>query len=72
MNKKRIFILNGHPAEVSLSKKLAETYADAAIAAGHEVRITHLNDRSLWSTEAQLAQFALRVRKHRNQHPNLI
>ena len=46
MNKKRIFILNGHPAEVSLSKKLTETYADAAIAEGHEVRITHLHDLS--------------------------
>jgi hypothetical protein len=29
MNKKRIFILNGHPAAASLSRKLAETYADA-------------------------------------------
>jgi NAD(P)H dehydrogenase (quinone) len=44
MNKKRIFILNGHPAAASLSRKLAETYADAAIAAGHKVRITHLHD----------------------------
>ncbi len=46
MNTKRVFILNGHPGEVSLSRKLAETYADAAIAAGHEVRITHLHDLS--------------------------
>ncbi|MFT4639962.1 MAG: NAD(P)H dehydrogenase (quinone) [Verrucomicrobiales bacterium] len=29
-----------------MSKKLAETYADAAIAAGHEVRIIHLHDLS--------------------------
>jgi putative NADPH-quinone reductase len=41
---KRIFILNGHPAETSLSRTLAQTYADAAIAAGHEVRLTHLHD----------------------------
>jgi NAD(P)H dehydrogenase (quinone) len=44
MNTKRIFILNGHPAQTSLSKKLAETYAAAAVAAGHEVRVTHLHD----------------------------
>jgi NAD(P)H dehydrogenase (quinone) len=59
MNTKRIFILNGHPAQVSLSKKLAETYADAAIAAGHEVRIIHLHDLSfdvsgLWSTTSRI------------------
>ena len=44
MTTKRIFILNGHPGESSLSRKLAETYATAAINAGHEVRITHLHD----------------------------
>ena len=44
MTKKRIFVLNGHPAETSLSRTLAETYADAARQAGHEVRITHLHD----------------------------
>lgn len=41
---KRIFILNGHPAEHSLSRTLVEAYADAARQAGHEVRITHLHD----------------------------
>lgn len=46
MTNKRIYILNGHPAEVSLSRSLAETYAEAAVAAGHEVRITHLHDLS--------------------------
>ena len=46
MSTKRIFILNGHPAQASLSRKLAETYAAAAIAAGHEIRITHLHDLS--------------------------
>ncbi|MFK7944457.1 MAG: NAD(P)H-dependent oxidoreductase [Paracoccaceae bacterium] len=43
---KRIYILNGHPAENSLSRTLAETYADAARGAGHDVRITHLHDLS--------------------------
>ena len=41
---KRIFILNGHPAEHSLSRTLVDAYADAARQAGHEVRITHLHD----------------------------
>lgn len=41
---KRIFILNGHPAESSLNRALAETYAQAARNAGHDVRLTHLND----------------------------
>lgn len=40
---KRIFILNGHPADQSLNKTLAETYAKAAKAVGHDVRITHLS-----------------------------
>lgn len=46
MTPKRIFILNGHPAAASLNRALAETYADAAREAGHEVRVTHLNDLS--------------------------
>lgn len=41
---KRIFILNGHPAEQSLSRTLVEAYADAARQAGHEVRVTHLHE----------------------------
>ncbi|MEM7057295.1 MAG: NAD(P)H-dependent oxidoreductase [Pseudomonadota bacterium] len=44
MNAKRIYILNGHPAAQSLSRTLAENYADAARAAGHDVRMTHLHD----------------------------
>ncbi len=44
MTTKRIFILNGHPAQSSLNKSLAEAYADAARGAGHEVRMTHLHD----------------------------
>jgi putative NADPH-quinone reductase len=42
--KKRIYILNGHPAEASLSKTFTEIYAKTARAAGHEVRLTHLHD----------------------------
>ena len=41
---KRIFILNGHPAEQSLSRTLVEAYAEAARRVGHEVRLTHLHD----------------------------
>lgn len=41
---KRIFVLNGHPSESSLNRALAETYAAAARAAGHDVRLTHLRD----------------------------
>tara|TARA_R110002124_G_scaffold70861_10_gene189834 strand:- start:2868 stop:3521 length:654 start_codon:yes stop_codon:yes gene_type:complete len=41
---KRIFILNGHPAETSLNRALAEAYAAAARTAGHDVRLTHLRD----------------------------
>lgn len=44
MNTKRIYILNGHPASTSLNRNLAEAYAKSASAAGHQVRITHLND----------------------------
>lgn len=44
--KKRIYVLNGHPAETSLSRTFAETYASTARAAGHEVRLTHLHDLS--------------------------
>lgn len=44
MPTKRIFVLNGHPAETSLSRSIAETYAKAAQTSGHEVRLTHLRD----------------------------
>lgn len=43
---KRIFVLNGHPAERSLTRALAETYAKAARDAGHEVRVANLHDLS--------------------------
>lgn len=41
---RKIYVLNGHPGETSLSRSIAETYADAAQTAGHEVRLTHLCD----------------------------
>ena len=44
MSIKRIFILNGHPAESSLSKAISETYLQTAREAGHEVRLMHLHD----------------------------
>ncbi|CUH88541.1 Putative NADPH-quinone reductase (modulator of drug activity B) [Phaeobacter sp. CECT 5382] len=40
----RIYVLNGHPAESSLSKQLGVTYARTAEASGHEVRICHLHE----------------------------
>lgn len=44
MTVKRILVLNGHPAATSLNKAIAETYADAARQAGHDVRLSHLHD----------------------------
>lgn len=44
MESKRIYILNGHPAENSLNRTLAEAYAKAARLAGHKVKLTHLHD----------------------------
>ena len=43
---KRIYVLNGHPGETSLSRSLSLAYAEAAQTAGHEVRVTHLHDLS--------------------------
>lgn len=40
---KRILLIDGHPAERSLSRSLVERYAEAARGAGHEVRVTHLH-----------------------------
>lgn len=42
MSARRITILNGHPADASLSRQFADTYAAAAREAGHEVRVIHL------------------------------
>lgn len=44
MARKRIYVLNGHPGETSLSKLFSEEYAQAATKAGHEIRITHLHE----------------------------
>lgn len=41
---KKIFVLNGHPREASLSATFAQTYADAAQGEGHEVRVMHVGD----------------------------
>lgn len=42
MPAKKILVLNGHPAESSLSRTFAETYAEHAWNAGHEVRLHQL------------------------------
>lgn len=44
MSARKVFIIDGHPADRSLTRTLAETYSEAARDAGHEVRITHLHD----------------------------
>lgn len=41
---KRVYVLNGHPGETSLSRSLSIAYAEAARKAGHDVRLTHLHD----------------------------
>lgn len=41
---KRVYVLNGHPGETSLSRSLSIAYAEAAQTAGHDVRLTHLHD----------------------------
>lgn len=41
---RRILILNLHPAPQSLNRSMAEHYAAAAQASGHETRLIHLND----------------------------
>jgi putative NADPH-quinone reductase len=41
---KKIFVLNGHPREASLSATFAQTYADAAQAEGHEVRVMNVSE----------------------------
>ena len=41
---KKIFVLNGHPREASLSATFAQTYADAAQGEGHEVRVMNVGD----------------------------
>jgi putative NADPH-quinone reductase len=41
---KKVFILIGHPDSESLSTALAESYAEGAKAAGHEVRLTKIGE----------------------------
>jgi len=40
----RIFILNGHPGPSSICREAVGRYAAAALAAGHEVRVSQLAD----------------------------
>jgi NAD(P)H dehydrogenase (quinone) len=42
----RIFILNGHPGPSSITRQAVDRYAAAALAEGHVVRLSHLNDLS--------------------------
>ena len=44
MPAKKILVLNGHPGHNSLSRTFAETYAESAWGAGHEVRLHHLSE----------------------------
>ncbi|SLN66134.1 hypothetical protein TRL7639_03750 [Falsiruegeria litorea R37] len=44
MQTKKILVLDGHPAESSLSRTFAQTYGDAARDKGHDVRFVHLSD----------------------------
>jgi NAD(P)H dehydrogenase (quinone) len=44
MRTKRIFVIDGHPAGMSLSRAFAEKYAIEARNAGHEVRLLHIHD----------------------------
>jgi len=44
MSSKRIFVMNGHPAQTSLSRSFAEAYIETAQEAGHDVRAKHLCD----------------------------
>jgi len=46
MTQKRILLLDGHPADRSLSQLFIQTYADAAAKNGHEVRMHKLSDMS--------------------------
>ncbi len=44
MPAKRILILNGHPAQATLSQAMAEHYFDAATAQGHDVKLMAIKD----------------------------
>lgn len=66
MQRKRIFILNGHPSETSLSKAMSEAYAKAASAAGHDVRLMNLHDLD-FDMDYEFAGYA----KHKPLEPDL-
>lgn len=44
MNIKKIYIFSGNPDDASFSTAMAKSYAEAARAEGHEVRVTHIHD----------------------------
>jgi NAD(P)H dehydrogenase (quinone) len=66
MTQKRIFILNGHPAENSLSKSIAETYLQEARNEGHDVRISHLSQMSFDPNHAFAG-----YKQHKDLEPDL-
>lgn len=66
MTQKRIFILNGHPAESSLSKSIAETYWQEARNEGHDVRISHLSQMSFDPNHAFAG-----YKQHKDLEPDL-
>lgn len=43
-SKKRVLILNGHPADGTISEQLAEAYADEARATGADFKVVQLKD----------------------------
>lgn len=44
MSNKKILVLDGHPAQRSLSRQFAVLYAESAKKAGHDVRIHHISE----------------------------
>ena len=40
----KVLVINGHPGTQSLSRQIAESYAQAAEKAGHSVRTAHLSE----------------------------
>lgn len=67
MKPTKIFILNGHPAENSLSKLIAQTYADAAAANGFEVRTSQLSDMN-FDADFGFAGY----KQHKELEPDLV
>lgn len=67
MAQKRILIINGHPAENSLSKFIAETYAAEAQSAGHDVRLTHISEMN-FDPDSGFAGY----KQHKELEPDLL